>query len=178
MAHENEGTPRTVSRRSIMKASALAAGALLLPSSARAGASAASGSLRAEMKAEYDRTIAGLTDELGPRILAGEFRGFRSGDSEKGKVPPLWRFEDEVRRRLAPTNRDALFVLACTDSALDLGANNFRYMAAMAGALDVLRLAAKRGVYRPEPEEEPSLEELNGSSLWSEDDFEPCAEEA
>lgn len=150
-----------VSRRGALKAGALAVGAAVLP---RAGAAeAVPGGALEQLRAEYQARIVALAEELEPRFRSGELRGYRDGDGNRFRSPPLHQLEDELRRRLARTFAEAHLVLLCSPSTLatfDHGSEDPRYDAGDAAAWDVLRVALARGWYRPEMEEIPDAESL------------------
>lgn len=117
----------------------------------------------ASLRETYRRRIESLTDDLGPRLRSGELRGFRAGDADGRRTPPRWQLEEECRRRLASTGADVFATLLCSEFAawdFDSGWLHPAHHAGHAAALDVFAEAARRGWYKPDANEEPSLETL------------------
>src|SRR5690349_15162765 len=71
----------------------------------------------------YRMEIERIAAELRPRIEARELGGWRGDDTPPGEPyedrDPMYRLEAEMRARLAPTERDALLVLAASPDAYE-----------------------------------------------------------
>ncbi len=105
------------------------------------------------LRADYQRRVEQLAEELRSRFESGELRGWRSGDGERGRPDPRRELEDVAERhfaRGAEQVRATIFlspsapkVQAATDGdGLEITAKD---LAAESAALDVLAVAKARG---------------------------------
>jgi hypothetical protein len=176
-----------IQRRDVLKAGIMATAAALLPrEAAAAGATAheaTPGMLverLSEQRAAYLAWVERFAiEEAKPRFLTGEWGGFKTGDGDRETaarrageewLSPRARFEDTIRETAMASLAEACVVLAVSPSAPLLygswdGAAGTRAAAAECITLDCFRVGLRQGWYTPEPEEEPSADELLGLNL-------------
>jgi hypothetical protein len=123
------------------------------------------------LRKAYSDKIERVAEELRPRFELRELRGFTDADhvqksADEHYVPPLWRLEKELSERLAGTEEDAFLVLACSESNVGDYESPVSEAGGRAG-WDVLRVALRRGWYKPEPGEFPGATELLGDDARS-----------
>ena len=154
---------RAAGRRTILKAGAAAAVAAL---ARPAGAARREPTSLEQLREEYEQRVEAVAERFRARFVAGELRGWREGDAgetfEKHDQAPLHVLEEELLREVK--GADAYLILACSrsqrlvDGAIPL--EHADAAAAMAMALDVLRVARRCGWYVPAAGETPTNREL------------------
>lgn len=165
---EVKPAPDLAGRRSFLVGGVAAAGAALLPSPTLA-AGAPLGDALEPFREKYRRRLERIAVELRPRFVSGELHGFNDADeradqADRGHQASILRLEQELEERHVQSCADAYLILACSASEelVDGGRplTDVQAAAAEAMALDLLRIARRRGWYRPDMSEEPSAAEL------------------
>ena len=111
--------------------------------------------------ASYAEDVETLAEELRPRFLSGEFRGWHDLDGDRLSIeqangkkwrPPLWRLEEVARARIATSQAAAFLALSFSRHARwDTGALSPRLLAGDAVAQDLLSVARREGWLRRGP---------------------------
>ena len=128
------------------------------------------GALRRLYLAEVER----FADELRPRFLSGELRGFWTGDGdaaagwEPGRQVPLYRLEHLCARRFGRTGALGLLAAACSTRVNWDCADEPRQIGGDAAAQDVLAVARRKGWLARPPgrSRPPSLPRRRRRRAW------------
>lgn len=164
-------TKNGIDRRDVLKTGLLGIGLALAPPVATAAVvTPTGGDMLERMRADYDRRVERLAEELKPGFLSGQFRGFQTGDDETlgYRNCPRWKLEHLIEAKEIASDADGFCVLACSPSweagLVEGTIYDVQNMAAECMSLDVFRIGLREGWYRPDAakEEDPSADRLLG----------------
>lgn len=130
------------------------------------------------LRDRYAAWVEDLAERYREQFRRGELHGFDNADAEAGDTTPedapegrweayrapIHRLTDEIQAEHVGTDAFAHVLIACSPSVQLIDADEIfgaaRRVAAQCVALDLLRIARRRGWYVTRPGEEPSDEQL------------------